>query len=80
MNHDAIDLLDILKAAQWAMKHVERMEREQFLSDIKTQDSVIRRLEMIGEAARRISMSTCDQLAPLPWTRMIAMRNFLIHE
>jgi uncharacterized protein with HEPN domain len=41
---------------------------------------VIRRLEIIGEAARRVSESFRLSHAGLPWAEMIGMRNLLIHE
>ena len=39
-----------------------------------------RRLEIIGEAARRISEHSRTTLANLPWSDMVGMRNFLIHD
>ena len=53
---------------------------EDFLKDSQCQDAVIRRLEIIGEAARRISPETRARLPQLPWEAMIGMRNILIHE
>jgi uncharacterized protein with HEPN domain len=41
---------------------------------------VIRPLEIIGEAARRISQDTRDAHPEIPWEQMIGMRNRLIHE
>jgi uncharacterized protein with HEPN domain len=80
MPRDDDNLLDILAAAKWARAHVEGMTREMFLADVKTQDSVIRRLEILGEAARRILESLRLSLPAVPWRAMIRMRNFLIHE
>lgn len=50
------------------------------MKDSQCQDAVIRRLEIIGEAARRISPETRARLPQLPWEAMIGMRNILIHE
>ena len=80
MPRDDDALLDILTAAKWACAHVAGLRRADFLADVRTQDSVIRRLEIIGEAARRISEPTRQRLSMLPWQSMIRMRNFLIHE
>ena len=44
------------------------------------QDAVIRRFEVIGEAARRISDEGQSAYAGLPWMEMIGMRNIMIHE
>jgi uncharacterized protein with HEPN domain len=80
MRRDDVYLADILTAARQALLHVQGMTRSEYLKDVKTQDSVIRRLEIIGEAARRVSASTRAELSGLPWDRMVAMRNFLIHD
>lgn len=48
--------------------------------DVQLQDCVIRRLEIIGEAANRVSAETKQKHPDLPWTEMIGMRNMMIHE
>lgn len=40
----------------------------------------MRRFEIIGEAARRVSENTRDNLPAVPWRQMIGLRNILIHE
>lgn len=80
MKRDHTYLLDIANAAELAVSYIESMTREQFLSDVQCQDSVIRRLEIIGEASRRISETFRDSYPELPWKEMIGMRNFLIHD
>lgn len=44
------------------------------------QDAVIRRLEIIGEATRRVAEGTKTRFKHLPWREMQSMRNLLIHE
>ncbi len=80
MKRDQACLFDIAEAARLAVSYVEQSTKEEFLSDTKTQDSVIRRLEIIGEAARRISEETHNTYPDFPWKEMIGMRNFLIHD
>ncbi|MEW6200466.1 MAG: DUF86 domain-containing protein [bacterium] len=68
---------------------LERIERiaqytaagkETFFSDPMMQDAVIRNLEIIGEAARRISREYQEKHPEIPWRGMKALRNVLIHE
>jgi uncharacterized protein with HEPN domain len=80
MDRDRAYLFDILESAQVAIAHVEENDKESFLADVKSQDAVIRRFEIIGEAARRISDSFRSNHPELPWAEMIGMRNLLIHE
>ena len=49
------------------------------MSETRLQDSVIRRLEVIGEAAGRISTQFREQHPEIPWHDMIGMRNRMIH-
>ncbi len=55
-----------------------RMKEAAFLRDAKTQDAVIRQLEIIGEAAGRIPSSIVKD-SPIPWGAIVGMRNRLIH-
>ncbi len=61
------------------MTYVEGVRREQFLKDTRLQDSVIRRLEIIGEAADRISPELRERHSEIPWSAMTGMRNRMIH-
>ena len=80
MSRDREYLLDILQAAKLALSYVAGKNKEQFSKDTQCQDAVIRRLEIIGEAARRIPEATKATLPQLPWTVMVGLRNVLIHE
>ena len=55
MNRDAIHLLDVLSSARMIRSYVVDTSRQEFLRDTQLQDSVIRRLEIIGEAVGRVS-------------------------
>lgn len=80
MERDKSHLLDILQAAKLAVSYVEGITEEAFLKDTQRQDSVIRRIEIIGEAARRVSQDTKETLRNIPWNEMIGMRNLMIHD
>lgn len=80
MERDGAYLLDILKAARLAVEYLSGISKETFLQDTKLQDSVIRRIEIIGEAARRVSSSSRETLPEIPWLEMIGMRNLMIHD
>lgn len=80
MSRDAVYLLDILKAAKLALNYLKGKTKEDFFRDIQCQDAVIRRLEIIGEAAGRVSSTTTAKFPDLPWKKMVSMRNIMIHE
>jgi len=80
MQRDKEYMLDILEAAKLAIDYIGDKTREEFFEDLQCQDAVIRRLEIIGEAARRISEETQAAYPDLPWSDMVGMRNIMIHE
>lgn len=51
-----------------------------FLADSKTQDAVIRNLEIIGEAVKNISGDLKSVYPDIPWQRIAGMRDRMIHE
>jgi len=80
MQRDQGYLFDILEAAKLAMSYLNDKTLETFLNDTQCQDAVIRRLEIIGEASRRLSDETRQTLPEVPWREIIGMRNMLIHD
>jgi uncharacterized protein with HEPN domain len=52
MKDDLVNLRDMLESAKIAMKYVQDKNYEEFHLDTQFQDAVIRRLEIVGEAAR----------------------------
>jgi uncharacterized protein with HEPN domain len=55
------------------------MTYERFLADIKTQDAVIRNLEIIGEATKSLSTGLREKHPDVPWKGMAGVRDRLIH-
>ena len=61
-------------------KYIEGMPREAFLSDQKTIDAVVRNLEILGEAAARLSLDARRQGSSVEWSQIIGLRNRIVHE
>jgi uncharacterized protein with HEPN domain len=80
MRRDDAYLLDILESARLILSYVDGRNRGDFESDVALQDQVIRRFQVIGEAARRVSDVTRERMSEVPWRAMIGLRNILIHE
>ncbi len=73
-------LLDMLNAAKLAQDFVFGTTWDMFQTDLMRQAAVTRQIEIIGEAARRISETTQAELPDIPWRDMIGMRNRIVHE
>lgn len=71
---------DMLQAAQRIVAYNCGLSYEDFLCDIKTQDAIVRNIEILGEAAGKISADFKKANPTLPWHNIIGMRNRLVHE
>ena len=80
MKSDAVYLHHILDAIGQVEDYTTGLSRESFLSDRMVQDAVVRQLEIIGEAARRISAERRKADLALPWKEMIGLRNRIVHD
>jgi uncharacterized protein with HEPN domain len=76
---DAALLLDMLLAAKDARGFVVGMDEAAFLASRLHQNAVIRSLEVIGEAAGRVSPAFRVGQRAIPWRDITALRHRLIH-
>lgn len=72
-------ILDIVLAAQDVQDFLDGVSLEMFLGSRLHQNAIIRSLEIIGEAASKISAEAKLALPDVPWREMTAMRHRLIH-
>lgn len=74
---------DLLRDIQESMRRITTytagMTYDRFLDDIKTQDAVIRNLEIIGESTKRLSTGLRGKHTDMPWKGMAGVRDRLIH-
>lgn len=71
---------DIVDAVEKIQKFTEGMQFQQFKSDDKTIYAVVRALEIIGEAAKKVPPFIKAMDPSAPWREMAGMRDKLIHE
>lgn len=79
MKDDRIYLLHIRDAIQHILEYTVA-GKANFLDDRKTQDAVVRNLEIIGEATRRLASSLKDAHPDISWKPIAGMRDKLIHD
>lgn len=73
-------LSDMLEHAQHVEAFVAGMDREAFETDRKTQFAVLRGLEVVGEAAKRVSPEIQARFPDIPWRQIVGMRNVIAHD
>jgi uncharacterized protein with HEPN domain len=73
-------LEDILTAAQKGIAFLGSMSLTEFSADERTAFAVVRALEILGEAAKRIPTDIRDKYPTVPWRAMADIRDKLIHD
>jgi len=71
---------DMIEAVERCLDYVRGLSHQDFLDDIRSQDAVLRNLEVLGEASKRIPPYITHAYPQVPWSRLADMRNILVHE
>ena len=79
MIDDRLYFSDILECIE-RIKVYTQEGREAFMASMLVQDGIIRNLEVIGEATKRISDQVRQSYPDVPWKQMAGMRDVLIHD
>ena len=81
MKKDFSDYLcDISEAMADVVEFIENLDYDEFIQERKTNYAIVRAIEIIGEAVKRIPKPIKDRYPKIPWRDMAGMRDKLIHE
>lgn len=69
----------MLSAIDRIEEYTKGYDKVAFMADHKTQDAVIRQMEIIGEAAGKIPAKIAED-CPIAWDKITGMRHRLIHD
>lgn len=73
-------LQDMLSAAEAVIRFVEGKTLEDYTADLLLRSAVERQIEIIGEAARKVSTELKDKHPAIPWDKIIRQRHVLAHD
>jgi uncharacterized protein with HEPN domain len=76
---DEIRLRHMLDATKAALKFADCRQQQELESDLQLQFAIVRAIEIIGEAAARISPEMRSLHPDIPWSSIVSMRNRLVH-
>jgi len=80
IKNDRVYLDHILEAIDKIQNFTNEISRFDFDRNVMIQDAVIRNVEIIGEATKKISKSLRLSHQEIPWTEIAGMRDKLIHD
>lgn len=73
-------LQHILDSISTIGEYLENINEDSFYETSLLRDGVIRQIQIIGEAAKRISPDLCTQYPNVPWSDIVGMRDKLVHD
>lgn len=73
-------LVDIFESIGLIERYTKGATYKKFLNDNTTQDAVVRRFEIIGEATKNIPLKIRKEYPEIPWRQMAGMRDMFSHE
>ncbi|GLI38519.1 DUF86 domain-containing protein [Geobacter hydrogenophilus] len=76
---DLASLVDIIEAAHLAQSFLAGIDRDNFDSNLLVQSAVVRQIEVMGEATKRLSETFRSDHPQVPWRKIAGMRDILIH-
>ena len=79
MRHDDAYLLDMLLAAREAGVFAAELNFLEFQRNRMAQLAILKSIEVVGEAASRISNECRESHPEIPWSGIVGMRNRLVH-
>ena len=77
---DTSYIWDMLDAAKAVREFIMGRSYQDYLIDRMLRGAVERHLEIIGEAAGKVSKAFCDAHPEIPWQKIIGQRHVLIHD
>ena len=81
MKDKSVYIATVLECIDLIKDYTSGFTLESFLADRKTQDAVIRNLEVIGQALKDFGIEVLTETRPkTPWSQIAGMRNILAHE
>lgn len=72
-------LEDLISFCSKLERYIKDMEKKEFQKNELVIDAVLRNLELIGEASKRLSDDFKNRNPQLPWKKIIGLRNIVIH-
>lgn len=80
MKDQNLYLSHIIESAEAILSYTKGMTEKDFSTAYQTQDAVIRRFEIIGEATKHLTIDVRKKNTSIPWKKIAGMRDILIHE
>jgi len=80
MLRDQETLIDIIESCRLILEYTQGIDWESLCQNREKQDAILRRITIIGEATKRLSVAFRQKHPSIPWKRIAEMRDIITHE
>ncbi|MCK4845790.1 MAG: DUF86 domain-containing protein [Candidatus Heimdallarchaeota archaeon] len=80
VKNSTVFLQHIIESIELIENYIRGKNFKEFKDSVQLQDSVFRRLEIIGEAVKNLSDEIKNMKSDIPWKEIAGMRDILIHQ
>ncbi len=80
MSRDQAAIVDIVEAIKLIFQYIEKVDQDSLATNTEKQDALLRRITIIGEAAKRLSKGFRDEHSIIPWKKIAGMRDVITHD
>ena len=70
---------DMRESCEKILRYTQGMAKVQFEADEKTQDAVVRNLEIIGEVVKHLPEEVRNRHPPVEWRKIAGLRDIVVH-
>lgn len=77
---DNLRLQHIVEAAQHVADFINGVSKEEFEADYEKQSAIVRQIEIIGEAASKLTQEFIEEHKEIDWSKVVGMRHKMIHD
>lgn len=76
---DAVRIVHMIEAAELALRFIKGRKPEDLLNDDMLRMALLHAVQIVGEAAAKVSDEVKNEAPDIPWSLIVGMRNRLVH-
>jgi uncharacterized protein with HEPN domain len=80
VKHDDVYISHILEASQELSEFIKGIDKKNFLASKVIRAATVRQIQIVGEAAKKLSDKTKNEYPGIPWKDIAGMRDKLVHD
>lgn len=80
MSYDTEAVIDIVESCKLILQYTQGVDYDSLHLNFEKQDAILRRITIIGEATKRLSLEFRQKHSQIPWRQVAGMRDVITHD